>query len=283
MAGDFTEVVLYADVLFIIDFSMDFISLYFTGKLNHISMKTLRLCAAALFSASYSLIITILSLGSLAGLFLSVVCSLIMCLVAFGKASKYVIIRRTVILWASGSLIGGIMTAVTSVGGAYNFNTSRNAASPLIYAVLAVCVFIGFIMIHIIGRVSRKSCADVTVKLNDCQVTFKALADSGNLLTDPFTGTPVIIVSLEILKDVLDDEEYDFFNRAGGETIMPSSLNKRLRLIPSKSIHGERMLYALRTDGILVENQKKNAVLAVENVKSGEYGSFDGIVPSALI
>ena len=53
-------------------------------------------------------------------------------------------------------------------------------------------------------RLSKKDIfCEISIYFNEKKLTTKAMIDTGNMLKDPITGMPVIIVKKEILKDIL--------------------------------------------------------------------------------
>lgn len=277
-----TETVLYADVLFLIDFSMDFISLYITGKLIHAQLSPLRFSVAAAVAAAVEVVSTAAAIPSPAGAALGVICSVVMAFIAFGRGSVAPFFRRVALLWSSGALLGGIVTAVVSVGDGITIAGGGAHTNPSYYGVMFLGVALALFAVELIGRVSKKRSAQVSVEIFGNKVEFLALADSGNLLIDPFSGAPVIIVSESVLATALTSEEREALVscspcRAG------ERLASRVRLIPAKGIGGDKMLCAFRPDSASVDGRKTSAMIVADETKRGGFGEYDGVAPSALL
>ena len=78
---------IYADVLFIVNFSMDFLSLYIVGRLMHFLMDAKRVIFGATVGALYGVLELLIRLSKWkqTALTLGVLC--LMCLIAFGFRS----------------------------------------------------------------------------------------------------------------------------------------------------------------------------------------------------
>ena len=103
------EQVVYGDVLFIINFSMDFLSLYVTAKFIHLRLRFVPTIAAAAIGAVYGVASVILDGNELISYFISAAVSILMCYIALGK---HLLLRHTLIFYAVSLGLGGCMTAL---------------------------------------------------------------------------------------------------------------------------------------------------------------------------
>ena len=273
------EITLYADVLFIIDLSMDLLSLYFTGRMTHIRMKPIRLSIAAAAGGVASVIAVLISPGVIADGIISVATSVVMCRIAFGFAPFAEFIRRASVLWASGLILGGIMTALNTVGGRVGLSTPRRAHTFLF--ILPAAVLAIFILRNI-GRVSTERRAVVHITVFGKCAEFTALVDSGNLLADPFTGEPVIVASVDALGRILNDGEIDglvSFAADGRNSKMAS----RIHLIPASDVSGEFLLHAIRPDAVIIGDKRYRALIAAAPREKEFTPGIDCIIPQDLV
>lgn len=259
---------------------MDFICLYITGKLLHAPMHALRFAAAAAVGALGSVVSTAYMLSSPAETALSILSSAAMAMTAFGCGRVWTVLRRIALLWTSGVLLGGMVTAVMSLGSGVDTDDGKSGGGSTAVIFLAIALVLA--SAEIIGRVPKKKTATVKITLFDGTTEFSALADSGNLLVDPFSGTPVIIVSSDALAAVLTEPERQAL--AGGMPDMAGErIISRVRLIPSSSVGGERMLCAFRPDSVQVNGVNTTALVAPDGRERGGFGEYDGVVPSSLV
>lgn len=83
----------------------------------------------------------------------------------------------------------------------------------------------------------------------------KALYDSGNSLTEPFSGSPVAVVNRAAIEGILPEEvraalHPESVPRSGGGTA--AALRVRLRMVPFRSVGGSGLLPAFQPDRLTV-------------------------------
>ena len=112
-------------------------------------------------------------------------------------------------------------------------------------------------------------------------MTLEGLTDSGNLLTDPIGGRPVIVVrraSLGILLPPALQPLLTADDPACLADLAPEAA-LRVRMIPAQGIGGRTVLLALRPDRITLDGIDKEALLALGNEA---FDGADALVPSCL-
>ncbi len=258
----------YADILFLINFSMDFLSLCLTGRLTSHRMSRRRLMLAAAFGALAGCAAMFLPLDGIPFVLAGLVTALAVVRIAFGKAgSLRQLVRDTLILWGTGTLLGGILTSVLSLGNAVWFREDGGHGSFAPMVLLGFAAASGFL--RIAGHSSGKRSAEVTVTAAGMSISFAALCDSGCLLTEPISGMPVIVASETVLGTI-------------GELLASEETSLRLRMIPAEGICGHRLLRGFVPEEVTVNGRTVSAVIAC-GTKEGNYGGFGGIVPAKIV
>lgn len=254
----------YADILFLINFSMDFLSLCLAGRLTSERMSRRRLLLSAAFG----------SLSGTAAMFVTegvpfVLCGLVTALlmtrIAFGRQRTARLLRGSVILWGTGTLLGGLMTSVLSLGDAAAV-TAEDTPFP---AVFLLCFALSSLLMRLVKSVSGKSSARVTVHACGVTVSFGALCDSGCLLTEPISGMPVIVASADALGQL-------------GAMLDADPPVLRLRMIPADGVCGRCLLRGFVPEKVSADGRQVSAVIACGG-EGTDYGGFSGIVPAKLI
>ncbi|MCL2509008.1 MAG: sigma-E processing peptidase SpoIIGA [Oscillospiraceae bacterium] len=94
--------------------------------------------------------------------------------------------------------------------------------------------------------------AEITV--GDLRVSGPAMFDTGNHLTDSFTGRPVIITEYALVKPLIPPQLHGFFreNRLTEDEIA-SGWDGRIRVIPFSAVNHRGLLPAFRCDKLKVE------------------------------
>ncbi len=272
------ETVLYADVLFLINWSMDFLTLYIAAKLTHAKSGMAAKTAASALGAAYGVAAVIWIRNSLLSLTGTVLASALMTRIAFGvPQSRKDFVRQCFVVWGSGSLLGGLMSMVMEMGTpVYTEGEGMPSYSKYFIITFAAALFFVRFFLH----KSERRDAAVAVRLNGREISFRGLVDSGNLLREPLSGCPVIIVSYEVFEGEIP-EEIRCFKGLNSESA--GEIKLKIRLIPQKTVGGSGLLFGFVPDEVKIDGVRKNAVVALDGKGGkGSYGGYDGIVPMSL-
>ncbi|MGN1347098.1 MAG: sigma-E processing peptidase SpoIIGA [Eubacteriales bacterium] len=258
------RIVVYADILFLINFSMDFLTLWLTGKLTARRPSRVRLLASAALG-SLSGTVSMFFIEGAAYVFCGLLTAVLMTRLAFGKYRHPArLLRDSVLLWGTGILLGGLMTSVLSLGSAVR----RDGGAESFPAVFLLCFGLSALLIRLTRHTSPQSSAAIVVTADGVSISFTALCDSGCLLTEPITGAPVIIASGRALGPL-------------AARLAEEVPTLRLRMIPAEGVCGHRLLRGFLPDRVTVNGKAVSAVIACDTGGT-EYGGFDGIVPAKL-
>lgn len=261
-------ITVYADILFLINFSMDFLTLCLTGKLTAKKLSRGRLILSAALGGLCGTAAMFLLKGVpfvLCGLCLA----LIMTRIAFGKYGKAArLVRDSVILWGTGTLLGGIMTSVLSFGEVHGNAVYAEDGGDGFLPIFLLCFGISSFLVRLTNSSSAKTSAEITVFAEGITVTFTALADSGCLLTEPISGTPVIVASAKALGQL-------------AVKLTADDTSLRLRMIPADGVCGHRLLRGFIPERVTVNGNEVSAVVACD-LGGTDYGGLEGIVPMKL-
>ncbi len=137
-------------------------------------------------------------------------------------------------------------------------------------------------------RWEEKHCVRVTVVVGEKAVSLTALMDTGNQLSDPLTGLPVLVAEQSALEEVLDKtinwQETDLEVLTAAE-----DWYDRLHLIPYRSLGREDgLLVGFRPDQVLVDGSDgthrcDQVVIAIYNNRLSTSGEYQAIAPPALL
>ncbi len=284
--------VIYADSLLAVNFSMDFLALYIAARLLHAPLRPLRLAAGALIGAVFALAAVVTeayiygSAWMAAELVLSGIFAVIMCACAFGHKRVF----GTALTYGAVNIgLGGIMTALYSfVGrisdtlGAVPVSTSPSASPPLFGVIALVSGAVSLLYGKFRWRSGAKRRINVTVWAFGCEFSAELLCDSGNLLCDPYSGKPVVIISCASLQGILPTEIIQAARMPERITSLSEAAALRVRLIPAGSVTGQGMLLGFTPERLCIEGRETDAVVAI-GTDITDYGGSDGIIPQTLI
>ena len=134
------------------------------------------------------------------------------------------------------------------------------------------------------GRPSKRVEADISFR-NGLNERFCFICDTGNVLTDPYSGSPVIVMSAKAAERLkgLDLQTLLCDKTPDGN----AALDAHFRYIPARSACGTHVFPAFRPESIELivngKNIKADAVIALDADKSNTYCGTDGILPAELV
>ena len=249
-----TEV--YADLLFLINFSMDYLCLYICAHVLHRKVALLKMLIASSLGGIYSIVSLFYNTNTLVSIIIDLCICLIMCSVAFARKDHTLssTLLCTFLYVGISMMTGGAMTAI------FNFlnrldlpieKIEEDNAFPYIFIVLAIVS--GVITLRSGQILSRRSTVEtcrLKISVNGKEATFIALSDSGNLVRDPLSNKPVIVVDRQALAKIVDLSTIESFFK--GDNVKPFN-NLSLRRVPINTAGGPSMLIAMVPDKIIAE------------------------------
>lgn len=276
--------VLYADVLFIINFSMDFLSVYITAKLLSLRQSALRFSAAAVLGAAAATAMTACGVASLAEALLTVVLSLAMSAAAFGFGGVRAFFLRAFVMWGAGALLGGAVSALCALGEGISDRQSISPHGSRYSVILASGAVLVCLFIRLIRPALSKKETTLTVGFGSKTVTVTALVDSGNLASDPISGSPVIFLSAVEAVGLIGERdtaallEHDRLR-------LSEEMTRRLRLVPVCGEGGDRLYFAFRPDSVTVgkKGARRDALVAVSDKDGKYYAGHPALAPSGIL
>lgn len=276
-------ITVYGDVLFLINFSMDFLVLFCTGKILHIKQKPLLIILSSVFGGIYSVAALFIENNVLSAV-CNVLSAVLMCLIAFPRVRGFAFFKCAALFFGLSLVTGGGITAsyvlLSKLGRGININSDFAPVLSDIplgtFCILGlISVFASFVTGKIFGKQSEKKEVSVTVTGSRGQITLRCLSDSGALLREPVSGSPVIVTTLECVKYCVDDELYEALSCSD----MSKTANE-FRIIPCSSIGGGKLLSGFLPKSVIIKGCERRAVIAVTT--DNDFGGFDGIVPASL-
>lgn len=282
--------VVYLDSLFLLNTVVDYLLLLATAKLAGTPFSRFRLGAGAILGGSYAAALFLPGLGWLYHPLCKVSAALLMLLAAFGGQRR--LLRLLLLFFGISAAFGGGIFAVSMLGG-----TGLSLSNGVFYSMMdlriillsaAVCYVLLTLVFRRIGRHTSVSgeILPAVLTLNGRRVSFPVLLDTGNTLTDPATGRPVLVVEGRLAAPLLPPETtlspQELRSPAAAlERLAAGPLKGRLRLLPYQAVGVEcGLLLALRLDALQVgvHDYGKTLVALSPNPLSdgGGYGGLIG-------
>ena len=287
------DVVVYGDLLFVINFSMDYLTLTLVSLILHRKVRLPGLILAAAIGGVYGVAAVVCEGNPVLGLLIHLAVSLVMCYCTFDRP----FLGCTALLYGVGLLLGGTVSALFSMLHRRGFGETgwesggmEVLSEPIPLGWMAVLTLLTGAAALVCGRWTRRKRkspdASVTAEDEGRTLSFRGLCDSGNLLCDPITGAPVILLSPTRLSPLLPEAIRPLLAENGLETMTtlePTKLRK-VRLIPMTSAGGDGMLIGYYPQTVKVDGITRRACLACDPKHPDEkrFGGAEGLVPSVL-
>lgn len=291
---------IYMDVVLIENVIMNYIILYATGIVLKIKLKKARLLLASFIGAIYSIISYMSIIKIYSNMILKIILSIVIVYIAYCPQNIKKLWRYLVLFYLISFVFGGAAFALIYIVKPQDILMKNGlflGTYPLKTVLLAA--IISFIIVVtafkiVKGKITKKDMfCELELKLNDYIIKTKAMIDTGNMLKEPITNTPVVVLEHTLLYDAIPKEILNNLeNILGGdfekipEKIKEAYISK-LKFIPFSSLGKQNgMLVGIKAEYIKIINQeqkeekKENIIIGIYNkslTKKGEYRALIGV------
>lgn len=290
---------IYVDIVLVENIIMNYIILLATGIVLKQEVKHIRLLLSSLIGAIYS-VISYMSVLKIYSMFiLKIVLSVVIVYVAYNPHNMKKMWKALLIFYLTSFVFGGSAFALIYVVKPQEI-LMRNGlflgTYPLKIVILGA--ILGFVIIILAfklvkSKISKKDMfCEMEIKLNNRIIKTKAMIDTGNLLKEPITNTPVVVVEHTLLyecmpKEILNNLEQILGGDFGKipEDIKMEYISK-LKLIPFSSLGKQNgMLVGIKPEYIKIMQEEKdtiknNVIIGIYGkslTKRGEYRALTGL------
>ena len=278
---------------------MNYIILLATAIILKVKIKYIRLLIASLLGAIYSIIAYMNVLEIYSNMIFKIILSIIIVYISYSPDNIKKLIKQIVIFYLTSFAFGGAAFALIYIVKPQEIIMKNGlflGTYPLKTIILAtVITFIIIITAFKIvkSKITKKDMyCDISAEINGKYVNVKAMIDTGNLLKEPLTQRPVLVIERNSLYEVFPKQILNNLdNILGGdlekisEDIQKEYL-PRLKFIPFSSLGKQNgMLIGIKSEKIKIiyednEINKEDVVIGIYNkslTKKGEYKALIGI------
>ncbi|MDQ0155928.1 sigma-E processing peptidase SpoIIGA [Robertmurraya andreesenii] len=265
---------IYLDVIWALNFLFDTLLLYLTAILLKRRIKVPRLILGG-FTGSIIILLTITPLHTYSNHPMSkLFFSFLMVLAVFGYKRLSYFLSGLMTLYLVTFLTGGAIIGVHYFI-QFDFKLATDVALKSIHGfgdpISWLFVFIGFPLAwHFskstlekmeVTKIQYEQIVDVIIKIDEYELNFKGLIDSGNQLYDPISKMPVMFVSInkiEKLPEALIQLGGNSEDIILGKRTLELNWEKRMRIIPYKVVGQEHQLViGIKPDEIFIRSKDK--------------------------
>lgn len=275
----------YLDIIFLENICMNYIILFATGYITKIKFKQIRIILSSVLGSLYAILGYMQNIIIFSNIIVKIILSIVMILIAFNPKNLKQFFKEIILFYLISFVFGGCAIFLLYLLKPQNVFI-KNGVYVGKYTIKIVLLggIVGFTITRIAfklvkGKISPKDIyANLNIFLNDRKVEVKALMDTGNMLKDPISGIPVIVVCKNKLyglfsKEILDNLE-NIINGKISEDIFINNgeMISKFRIIPFSSLGIQNgILLGIKVDKIEIFFEE--SVKITEDVIVGIYNN----------
>lgn len=290
---------IYIDIVLIENLIMNYIILFTTAVVLKIKVNHIRLILASLLGAGYSIIAYMGIIKVYSSIILKIILSVLIIYIAFNPQNIKKMCKDLLLFYLVSFVFGGAAFALIYIIKPQNilmknglFLGTYPLKTVMLGAVVAFCIIIGAFAI-IKNKISKKDMfCEIEILINQKKIKTKAMIDTGNMLKEPITNVPVIVVEHILLYSCMPKEILNNLKEIMGGDFkdIPCDIQEKyiskLKLIPFSSLGKQNgMLIGIRPEYVKVitdeqEKINKNVIIGIYEkslTKKGEYQALIGI------
>lgn len=280
---------IYLDVLVLLNLYVTYFLILSTAKMMSIKLNKIRLFLGSMIGGIYSLII-ILDLNEVEYIVIKLLMGLSLVLIVFFDKNLKRLIKSILYFFLVNFIYGGLMFALYFFIAPGNMIFKNSVVyfniSALQLVIFTIVAYLGLNVFYYFFKKQKNvpKIIKTQIAFLDKVITLSGFLDTGNKLIDTFSGIPVIVCSYNAIEALIPSEikgyfddpfSYDFDKTEGYK------YKKRLKIVFASGVFNETSMPAFTADYIMIDGQKKQAVIAVsQNIDENK--SYDIILNPAL-
>ncbi len=279
----------YVDILIFINTVIDFLLLSLTAFSVKEYPAFKRKIAAAFVSALFSLYIFLPPLGFFVELIMRLTSSAAAVFICFGFKNFRRSLRIGGLFYAASFLFAGLMAGCYMLFEPDNMSLNNGVVyfniSPLVLITVSFVFYLTIILFKKLFKKDASSAKRYTVTLwfRDNTAVKTAFADTGHSLNDIFGNSVMLFIDRSTAFELFGESETDLLYRL--QPPETDILRQSLRVIPVKTVAGERLMSAVKIDRaeLETENGKKTLIKPVAILADERLGEdYSVILPTDI-
>ena len=280
---------LYIDVYFLINFTVDFLALYFSSMFSRVPTTAKRLVTASLAGAFAASLMIFLPEVAVLKLFASIAMLAFCSYLAICKVSIKRRVRFLISFVIFEALAGGCVSFLWGIFDKYFYNAFSSMEKVpvnkklLLFSVI-VLIFIGVfkMIVSFFSNIAYEGVVKLEISLFDEKITAEAFVDSGNLAVDPMDLQPILFVKEELARKFIPEAIVELRD----PDILDRNARRKIRLIPVSRGEITHVLTGVKPDCVKVIDGEKKQVISVTvaiDKEKGTYGGYLALIPSGVV
>ena len=262
---------IYLDMVLLENLCMNYIILFATGYILKIKMKHWKLIISSLLGGIYAIVSYLEILPIYSHIFMKILLSIAMVYIAYNAKKVKTLMKQLILFYLTSFVFGGCAFALLYFIKPQDIlmkNGVYVGTYPLKIALLGGLV--GFILTYIAFKVVKTKLKKkdmiypIMIKINNKSLNLQAMLDTGNLLKEPITGMPVIVVEKQELQSIIPITILEHMKEIiGGEVPEIISEEEReyftkFRVIPFSSIGKQNgLMLGIKADEVIIQKDEE--------------------------
>ena len=290
---------IYLDVVLLENLIMNYTILFTTGYILKIKINHIRLILSALLGGIYAILSYSDILGIYSNIFMKIILSITMMYISLKPKNIKKIVKELLIFYLTSFAFGG-----TAFGLLYLIRPQeifmRNGVLygtyPIKIAIMGGIIGFGIMAVSfkmVKNRISKNDMyCQIKICINDKEKRIKAMIDTGNMLKDPITRMPVIVVEKRILYDLIPNKVLDNLEKIIGGDLENEFYEEKIyleyiskfRVIPFSSLGKQNgMLIGMKAQNVVVyidDNEEiiHDVIIGISNQKLSKKDKYNALL-----
>lgn len=268
----------YIDQYIIINTILNFVILRITKSIIKSKSSNPRLLVSSIAGALFAILILFPQAKSVTGTFGKIIFSLILTAISFNSGNFKTFLKNLAVFYFVSFTIGGCGYALFNIfSGSQYLDTAK---------LLCVTVFLSYFILNIISSVYEKYFKydnlihKLTIIIGENTSETDCFYDTGNNLRDPISKTPVIVVNIKTVKNLLPESIiYELLHETDIVKIYFSyCMDIKLKLIPYHTISGNGFMLGFVPTKVLIDEKETNAIIGISSAVMTSDKSYSAVV-----
>ena len=288
--------IVYADIVFFENLIINYVILYVTVLIKKIKKSYFRILISSIIGSVYAIISITTKNIYINNIFFKILLSILMIIIISQTMEMKKIIENIALFYMLSITSGGAAIVVSYLTQGYTLKTINGIPIinfPILMSGIGLIIGITLIVFTIKNfktKISKKDIFyDINIFIYGKSIKVRALLDTGNMLKDPLTNRPVIIVTKRSLSKIVPEPILDNINLIiGGDRlgqIINKEVSKRIKVIPFKSLGNEHgILIGIKSDKIIVDNcEIKDVIIGIYEKEFSRTKKYDALIGIDLL
>ena len=292
---------IYLDIIFFENILMNYIILAAVNVVtkNDTTHRQLRMITSSFIGSVYAVITYLKIFKIYESIFAKIILSVVMIYITFAPKIVKELVKKLLIFYMASFVFGGCTIALMYVINPENVKLKNGVfvgTYPIKVAVIAGVI--AFVVMQIVFKINKSKITakdmicTLKILFNNKEVEMKAFIDTGNMLKDPISELPVIVVEEKIMKKIIPDEFFEYIhNNLGGdwEKSEIEMYKNKIRIIPFMSLGKENgLLVGIKVDEVQVftydeEKRIKDVIVGIYRKNLSKENKYHALIGLNLL